>query len=188
MIRSFLAVDLPQAVKNRLLEVQALLKPGTSGIKWVKADQVHLTLKFLGAISEETAGQIAAALSRTVPGYRPFDLILQGVGGFPNIRRPRVIWAGLGGNREALKNLWLHLEEACFEWGIPRETRPFNPHLTLGRNRTGLPNEQLFLRLANWSEPDSGPFAVREVVLFRSDLKPGGPVYTVINTFPLTGT
>ncbi|MCU0578861.1 MAG: RNA 2',3'-cyclic phosphodiesterase [Desulfobacterota bacterium] len=188
MIRSFLAVDLPREVKDRLAGDVALLRPGTAGIKWVNPDQAHLTLKFFGSIPEETVRQISAAVARTVPACRPFDLVLRGVGGFPNIRRPRVVWAGLGGDQEALKNLWIRLEEAFFEMGIPRETRPFNPHLTLGRNKTGAPNEKLFSRLANWQEPDSGPFTVREVVLFRSDLKPAGPVYTVINTFPLTGT
>jgi 2'-5' RNA ligase len=187
MIRSFLAVDLPRAVKDRLAGDMALLQPGASGIKWVNPDQVHLTLKFFGAVSEETLAQIGAVVSRTVPECRPFDLSLRGVGGFPNIRRPRVIWAGLAGDREALKNLWFLLEEAFSNMGIPRETRPFNPHLTLGRNKTGAPNEKLYLRLANWREPESAPFTIRELVLFQSDLKPGGPVYTVINTFPLSG-
>lgn len=187
MIRSFLAVDLPRAVKDRLARYITLLKPETAGIKWVNPDQVHLTLKFFGAIPEETVTAIGPAVSRTVQGCPPFDLILQGVGGFPNIRRPRVIWAGLGGDREALKQLWLRLEDAFFVMGIPREERPFNPHLTLGRNKTGAPSETLFLRLANWKEPESEPFAIRELVLFRSDLKPGGPVYTVLNTFPFSG-
>jgi 2'-5' RNA ligase len=184
MIRSFLAVEIPRAIKDRLAGDIALLKPGTAGIKWVNPDQVHLTLKFFGSIPTEKVDQISAAVAGTVKGCRPFDLHLQGTGGFPNIRRPRVIWVGLGGNREALKNLWLLLEDGFFGMGIPRETRPFNPHLTLGRNKTGEPNEKLFLRLSNWNEPESEPFTVSELVLFRSDLKPGGPVYTVLNTFP----
>jgi len=185
MIRSFLAIDLPAVVKDRLDEFVAQLKPGTSGIKWVNPDQVHLTLKFFGSIPQETVDQISAVVAETVHKCRPFDLNLHGVGGFPNIRRPRVIWAGLGGNREALKNLWGLLEEAFLGMGIPRETRPFNPHLTLGRNKTGAPNEKLFLSLSHWNEPDSEPFVVRDLHLYKSDLKPGGPIYSILNSFPL---
>ena len=185
MIRSFLAVDLPPAVKDRLAEIINRLKPGTMGIKWVNPDQVHLTLKFFGSIPQEKVDRIAAAVFETVGTCRPFDLYLQGVGGFPNIRRPRVIWAGLGGNLEALKNLFLGLEEAFFGIGIPRETRPFHPHLTLGRNKTGQPNEKLFLRLSNYAEPASEPFVVRELQLFKSELKPGGPIYSILKTFQL---
>ncbi|MBI5582597.1 MAG: RNA 2',3'-cyclic phosphodiesterase [Deltaproteobacteria bacterium] len=187
MIRSFLAVDLPPAVKERLAGIIALLQPGSSGIKWVNPDQVHLTLKFFGSIPQETVDRIAGAVSETMRLGRPFDLNLRGVGGFPNIRRPRVIWAGLGGNLAELQNLWLRLEEAFFGIGIPRETRPFHPHLTLGRNKTGAPNEKLFLSLSHWNEPEVEPFVVRDLHLFKSDLRPGGPIYSVIQSFPLRG-
>jgi 2'-5' RNA ligase len=186
MIRSFLAIDLPPAVKERLAGIVALLKPGSSGIKWVNPDQVHLTLKFFGSLPQETVDRIVDTVAGPVKNSPSFTLNLRGVGGFPNIRRPRVIWAGLGGNLEALKDLWLRLEETFFGMGIPRETRPFNPHLTLGRNKTGEPNEKLFLRLSHWNEPESEPFMVRDLHLIRSDLKPGGPIYSVIQSFSLS--
>ena len=188
MIRSFLAIDLPEPVKGRLADYIQRLNPGASGIKWVDPSRIHLTLKFFGSVSQETVESLAETTAQTVEGVIPFSLSLKGVGGFPHIRRPRVIWAGLGGDLAALKNLWPALEEAFFRMGIPREVRPFNPHLTLGRNKTGRPDEKLFLRLSNWDEEETAPFKIRELTLFRSDLKPGGPIYTAIKTFPLTGT
>lgn len=183
MIRSFLAIDLPPVVKEQLERTLAVLKPGTTGIKWVNPEQMHLTLKFFGTIPPEMTDRLAEAVSGAVRTCRPLALTLKGVGGFPNIRRPRVIWAGLGGDRESLKSLWLLLEETFAGMGISKEIRPFNPHLTLGRNKTGEPNEKLYLRLSNWTEPEGDPFVVQNLQIYKSDLKPGGPIYTVIKSF-----
>jgi RNA 2',3'-cyclic 3'-phosphodiesterase len=187
LIRSFLAIDLPTTIKERLAGQIRILSPGTSGIKWVDARQIHLTLKFFGSISTEGVEKINESTQKVTLKKKPFNLTLKGVGGFPHIRRPRIIWAGLNGDLEALQKLVEELEVSFEQIGIAREERSFHPHLTLGRNKTNQPNEKLFQRLSGWVEEESEPFGVEELILFKSDLKPFGPVYSKMCSFPLRG-
>lgn len=187
MIRAFLAIDLPTAIRERLAEQIRILSPGTSGIKWVDARLIHLTLKFFGSISTEQVDKISEYTQKVTLENKYFSLTILGVGGFPHIRRPRIIWAGLNRDLEALLKLVGELEIAYEQIGIAKEDRSFHPHLTLGRNKTNQPNEKLFQRLSGWAEDASEPFGVEEIILFKSDLKPFGPVYTKICSFPLKG-
>jgi 2'-5' RNA ligase len=187
MIRSFLAIDLPTAIKERLAGQIRILSPGTSGIKWVDPRQIHLTLKFFGSISTEGVDKISVSTKKVTLDKKPFSLTLKGVGGFPHIRRPRIIWAGLSRDLEALLKLVEELEISYEQIGIAREDRSFHPHLTLGRNKTNQPNEKLFQRLSGWVEEESEPFGVEEIILYKSDLKPFGPVYSKMCSFPLRG-
>jgi len=187
MLRAFLAIDLPTAAKERLAAQVRKLSPGTCGIKWVDTRQIHLTVKFLGSISTELVDKINESTKKVTLRIRPFTLILKGVGGFPHIRRPRIIWAGLSHDLETLRKLVEELEIACEQIGIAREDRSFHPHLTLGRNKTNQPNAVLFQRLSGWVEEESEPFKVEEIILYKSDLKPFGPVYSKISSFQLKG-
>ncbi len=187
MLRAFLAIDLPTAAKERLAAQVRNLSPGTCGIKWVDTRQIHLTVKFLGSISTELVDKITESTKQVTLRIRPFTLILKGVGGFPHIRRPRIIWAGLSHDLETLRKLVEELEIACEQIGIAREDRSFHPHLTLGRNKTNQPNAVLFQRLSGWVEEESEPFRVEEIILYKSDLKPFGPVYSKISSFQLKG-
>jgi 2'-5' RNA ligase len=187
MIRSFLAIDLPTAIKERLAGQIRDLSPGTSGIKWVDARRIHLTLKFFGSISTERVDEINEVTRQVTLKKQFFSLTLAGVGGFPHIRRPRIIWAGLSCDLEALLKLVEELEIAYEQIGIAREDRSFHPHLTLGRNKTNQPNVKLFQRLSGWVEEESEPFGVEEIILYKSDLKPFGPVYSKICSFQLKG-
>ncbi len=164
-----------------------ILSPGTSGIKWVDPRLIHLTLKFFGKISTEQVDEISEVSQKVILENKPFSLTLKGMGGFPHIRRPRIIWAGLNRDLDALLKLVEALEDAYEQIGIAREDRSFHPHLTLGRNKTNQPNERLFQRLSAWAEEESEPFAVEEIILYKSDLKPFGPVYSKICSFPLKG-
>ena len=116
--------------------------------------------------------KIIESTKRVTSEKQPFSLTLKGVGGFPHIRRPRIIWAGLSRDLEALLKLVEELEIAYEQIGIAREDRPFHPHLTLGRNKTNQPNATLFQRLSGWVEEESEPFWVEEILLYKSDLKP----------------
>lgn len=187
MHRSFLAIDLPQAIKERLAGQIRTLSPGTSGIKWMEADQIHLTLKFFGSVPRETLDRLSEVTLALTREFQPFRLSLRGVGGFPHIRRPRVIWTGLGRDLETLQKLVGELETGYGRIGTPKEDRPFHPHLTLGRNKTNQPNEKLFQRLSGWVEEESEPFGVNELLLLQSELQPAGPVYSKICSFPLPG-
>jgi RNA 2',3'-cyclic 3'-phosphodiesterase len=185
MIRSFLAIELPEPLKEVIVGYIKDLHRVPSTIKWVSAHQTHLTLKFFGSIAVETVERISQTLLKVVSDYPQFNLALKGIGAFPNLFRPRVIWAGLEGDTEILQGFHQIIERALVPLGIPKEERPFHPHLTLGRNKINQVNEPLYRLLSNWPEKESPLFGVEEVVLFKSDLKPNGPVYTKLGIFPL---
>ena len=123
---------------------------------------------------------------RSYPTYPRFKLTLKRLGAFPNLFRPRVIWLSLGGETEILQGLHQTLEQALVPLGIPKEDRPFQGHLTLGRNRENQVNEKLYQRLSEYLKEETAPFEVEELTLFRSDLKPAGPVYSKLKTFSLS--
>ncbi|MFH0789267.1 MAG: RNA 2',3'-cyclic phosphodiesterase [Pseudomonadota bacterium] len=185
MIRSFLAIELPEALKAVISGYIQALRQVPSAIKWGSTHQTHLTLKFFGSIAPETVERISRVLERIVSDYPRFNLFLKGIGAFPNLFRPRVIWTGLQGDTKSLQGFHRVIEQALVPLGIPGEERPFHPHLTLGRNKLNQMNEPLFRLLSHWPEKESPSFRVEEVILFRSDLKPGGPVYTKLGVFPL---
>ncbi len=185
MIRAFLALEFPASIREKITGYIKSLQNVSPKTRWVNPRQVHLTLKFFGSLEQETLDRIATALASLLTSFAPFSLTLNGAGGFPKLFRPRVIWVDLGGEKEYLKGLQQALEETLSPLGIAREDRPFQPHLTLGRNKIPEVNEPLYHLLRNWVEPESEPFRVDEVILFQSDLKPGGPVYTKLKVFPL---
>lgn len=185
MIRSFLAIEFPESLKEIIAGYLKDLKQVPSKIKWVSPGQSHLTLKFFGSISEELVGKISLTLLKVLIDCPRIRLNLKGIGAFPNLFRPRVIWAGLGGETETLQEIYQAIEQALVPLGIPKEDRPFHPHLTLGRNKLKEVNEPLYRLLSQWSKGESEPFVIQEVILFKSDLKPQGPVYTKLGVFPL---
>ncbi len=185
MIRSFLAIELSEGQRKTVVEYLGELDRIPSRIKWVSPRQIHLTLKFFGSITQEDLEMISEALSPIIADSHRFQLTLKGLGAFPNLFRPRVIWLSLGGETEILQRLHQTIEQALVSLGIPKEDRPFRGHLTLGRNKDNQVNEGLYRRLSEWSAEETAPFEVEELILFRSDLKPAGPVYTKLKTFYL---
>ncbi len=185
MIRSFLAIEFPDSLKETVAGYIKDLNQVPSKIRWVSSSQVHLTLKFFGSISPEQVEKILQTLSPVLREYPQFHLCLKGIGAFPNLFRPRVIWAGLGGEIETLQEVHQAVEQALTPLGIPKEDRPFHPHLTLGRNKLKELNDPLYRLLTQWTKGESEPFVVKEIILFRSDLKPTGPVYTRLGVFSL---
>jgi 2'-5' RNA ligase len=185
MIRSFLAIELPEDLKKTIAEYLEELIQIPSKVKWVSPRQTHLTLKFFGSITQEDMGRISEAIAPVIADYPRFYLSLKGLGAFPNLFRPRVIWLSPGGEPETLKGLHQAIEQALIPLGIPKEDRPFQGHLTLGRNRDNLINENLYRILSKGLQRETVPFEVEELVLFRSDLKPAGAVHTKLRTFSL---
>ncbi|MBI2170720.1 MAG: RNA 2',3'-cyclic phosphodiesterase [Chloroflexi bacterium] len=132
--RLFIAAELPALVTELLGEVIHHLRgQGVEGVRWVRPEGVHLTLKFLGETPEERLEAIAQAMAQAAVQTPPFALNIQGVGAFPNLRAPQVVWLGLSGQVEVLKELQSALEQTLEQAGFPREGRAFSPHLTLGR-------------------------------------------------------
>ena len=163
------------------------------GVNWVRPDGFHLTLKFLGHVTEDRLPKITEAVSGVATTFSPFTVSVGGVGVFPNTRVPRVIWMGVKTEGDILARLQSRVEEVLDPLGFPRENRSFHPHLTLGRIKSeGSEGDfrQSGDTLAKWLAENQhrvcGQFEVKEVLLIKSDLQPGGAVYTPLATLRLS--
>ncbi len=189
-IRTFIAVELSEELKQALRGAQKQLRnaPGAYSVRWVSPDNMHLTLKFLGNVSRGRVEEIADAIRQATMGFTPFVLQAAGLGCFPNVRRPNVVWVGLEGDVERIVQLAQGIDDALGKRGFPREDRPFSPHLTLGRvSREARLSDRAALGDAIQKFPQTGygRVPVKAVHLFQSDLRSGGPVYTVLQTVRL---
>jgi len=176
MLRLFIALPLPPEVETELGRLLDLLRPIGPEVKWVPAKNIHLTVKFLGDTEEKLVEKIASAIDQVAPAYQPFESVIDRVGGFPNLRRPRVIW--VGGSEpieDAVKmahDVDLRMRQLRFE----KEKRAFKAHLTLGRVRQGRRVEDLAAYLESFKLPPI-PLKLDRLVLFKSTLTPGGAIY-----------
>ena len=188
MYRLFIAVEVSPEVKAELAAAQGRLRRGGAPVKWVAPEALHMTLHFLGETDVALLPRLGAALCQALAGSTAIGLRLAGAGAFPNLRRPNVIWAGIDGATAALERIQAATGTALESLGLPRETRPFRAHLTLGRvRREATPAQLEHLGEAIRSLPPFTPLAwdVDRVVLFRSELRPTGPVYTELIGCPL---
>lgn len=186
-IRSFLAIELPDEVKGKLKNIQETLKSrGVKGIRWVDPGKIHLTLKFLGEISQAQIEKIIVSFQQPI-SMKPIQIQVEDLGVFPNPNRPRVVWVGIARSEE-LSFLQKQIEVTCSKLGIPSEDRAFSPHLTLGRvSNTASTSDIMTLKsvLLLMRPGIIGTFGAKGFILFRSNLTPQGPIYTPIKTFPL---
>ena len=148
---------------------------------------MHLTLKFFGNIEESRIDPIFKSIEEPIRKTLPFSLKVRGVGAFPHLKNPRVIWIGLVDEREVLTSLQKQIETQLEKVGFQPENRPFHPHLTLGRMKLSRGKEDLVGRMERHREEEFGDFQVERVVLFKSDLKPSGPIYTPLRELRLGG-
>jgi RNA 2',3'-cyclic 3'-phosphodiesterase len=180
LLRAFVAVEIPEEVRAALDAAQARLRQHLVRARWVRSGSMHLTLKFLGDIPAGQVAGAADALQVAVRGHAALRLSAAGIGAFPGIRRPRVLWAGLSGETEPLADLQRSVEEELAALGFPREERPFRAHLTIGRFSEPVAPGPLAEALKDFATASFGEFTVQELVLFRSELKPSGAVYTAL--------
>lgn len=188
-IRSFLAFDLTDEVREELGKLIALLSPKAKGIKWVDPHLMHCTMKFFGEIEEELlTGDLTRVIEETVRHQSPIHLKGVGVGVFPNWRYPRVIWAGLTGEVEAAISLHERLETVFEPFGLLRDERAFRLHLTLGRTKSALKNSEPLVNLVEkLVDREFGEFTVDHLTLYKSVLTRQGPIYTALREFQLGG-
>lgn len=179
-IRTFIAVDIAPEIVTRLLAVQQHLRQAEAAVSWVRPEGMHLTLKFLGNVDEARMPAIADALAAIARQHRPFSLRVAGTGAFPTLARPRVVWAGVAAGGDELRALAESIETALAALGFPRETRPFRPHLTLGRVKVPPADRRLADGVAAHRDEDFGEMPVTALTLYRSDLSPQGARYTVL--------
>ena len=187
MIRSFLAIELPEPILTKIGEVQGGLRSSHADVRWTNPEKIHLTLKFFGNIEESRIDLIFKSIEEPIRNTRPFSLKVRGVGAFPHLKNPRVIWIGLVDEREALTSLLKQIETCLERIGFRPEDRPFHPHLTLGRMKSSRGREELVGRMERHREEEFGDFKVERVVLFKSDLRPSGPIYTPLGDMKLGG-
>jgi 2'-5' RNA ligase len=186
--RLFIAVAISPEVRAELATAQQRLKPGDFPVKWVAPESIHLTLHFLGETDVALLPQLSAALGAALREQSGMALRLDGAGAFPNLRRPSVIWAGVGGATAELERAHAAAGAALASLGLPRETRPFRAHLTLGRaRREAAPAALERLGAAIRALPPLTPLSweIERVALFRSELRPSGPLYTEIGDWRL---
>jgi len=177
-IRSFIAVELPAEVTSLLDNVQQGLKALGLKARWVRPSNIHLTLKFLGDIDPAAIEDIGQAMAEATGDCAPFTLTVGGIGFFPNSRRPRVVWIGLGGATADLLNLQRNLAERLAAVGFAKEKRSFKAHLTLGRIRQAVNPNILGQAIEDYSDLGNLKFSPDRIILFKSDLKPSGAVYS----------
>jgi len=187
-IRSFLAFELPDDIKTVVTRVSGEIRKSSLDVRWVRPEFIHLTVVFMGDIESEQIAPMGASLGVVCSQHSPFTISLKPMGCFPNIRNPRVIWLGIDGDLERMSRFRDDLQHALSPFGIKEEERAFRPHLTLGRFRMlGKRQTELEQLLAKYKELSSPAHSLSELVLFRSDLKPGGAVYTKMWSWPLSG-
>jgi 2'-5' RNA ligase len=188
-LRLFIAVELPEDWLAALARVQeALRKAGLDALRWTRPEGIHLTLKFLGEVPEERLEEIRRAMTRAAAQAQPFALRLGQLGAFGAPQRPRVLWAGIAGDLEALTHLWRALEAEITPLGFPQERNAFAPHLTLARVPEHAQRDMakaLAEVLPRIALPELSPLDVGEIALMRSLLGPGGARYQRLAAAPL---
>jgi 2'-5' RNA ligase len=197
-MRTFVAIELPAKVRSQVMQVrqelqtlvaEAELKPT---VRWPRIENIHLTLRFLGETDTRQREILGTALSQICNNYTPFELVLQGIGCFPNHQRPRTLWLGVDGDLPMLNCFQGEVEELAQAAGFRPERRPFSPHITVGRTNRGASRDELIqlgevIRKAArelMSPPEAG-FVVHEIVYLRSDLHSSGAIYTPLTRIPL---
>jgi 2'-5' RNA ligase len=197
-VRTFIAVDLPEEVRDYLARCQERLRAAGANVKWTRPEQIHLTLVFLGNVPADELDLLAEAVREAVAGFGPLALRAGGTGQFPPGGRPRVVWVGVQVEEGDLMGLQQAVARAAAPFAEKQEHRGFHPHLTLGRVRQGGrghrgrrggggPGDLAALgRAVVEAAEESGPaFDAEEVVVFQSDLGREGPTYTPLARLPL---
>lgn len=190
LLRAFIAIDIPPEIKQAISsQTASLRKESGRAVRWVDMKNIHLTLTFLGEVSGANLDLLTQTLRAECAQTASFTVSVEGLGCFPNPRRPRVLWIGLVAPPE-LSRLQRHVEASTTRLGYAPEDKPFSPHLTIGRVREqASPAELEILRslLEQTTIASLGTFSIEEVHLYKSDLKPEGPIYTRLATARLEG-
>ena len=176
-MRLFIAVDIPEKVKDELISYQKYLKTNGFHARWVSKENIHLTLAFLGEVDEKNIDVYVDIMTATISNFDKFTIAVGSPGCFSSRGDARVIWAGLAGNIDVLKTL-----QAGLSMGLKRhgyvEDKHFQAHLTLGREGMNLP---LYKELSSaWKWNSDMRFEVRNIILFSSELRSGGPIYSEV--------
>ena len=181
-VRTFIAVDPGKAVRDRLVAFQEKLQREGADVKWVGPENLHVTLLFLGEVDERQVPAVCQTVSTALKEIEPFELSIERTGCFPNMRRPRILWVGVGKGRQELVAVHDALEKPLLQLGCyRREERGYTPHITLGRIRNEGAGATLSGVLQKHQAFSAGEGLVTSVHVMSSDLTSEGPLYTVMS-------
>jgi 2'-5' RNA ligase len=186
-VRTFVAVETSDAVRQRAAELIATLAATGAKVSWVQPHNLHLTLKFLDEVPLNSIPEVSAAVREAAATCAPFDLEIRTAGAFPSASRPRTLWLGTGQSSEPLGKLHAALESSLKLLGFPKEHRRFAAHLTIGRVRGPSPQlGELGRLIKQHADFTAGEFHLAELVVFSSQLTPQGPIYEALSRAALS--
>ncbi|MBI5206678.1 MAG: RNA 2',3'-cyclic phosphodiesterase [Candidatus Firestonebacteria bacterium] len=189
-IRTFVAIDFGQELKNKINELYKELSPLSTFVKWTKPENIHITLKFFGAFPTNKLNLLYNILKRTLNEIKPFNIKISGIGAFPNLKKPQIIWIGITEGAYELQTLQTNLDKHLISASLcEAEKKPFNPHITIARIKSSVGinkyidkidfNNQKFINI--------GIQNVNELRLIKSMLTSSGPEYSLVKAFPFKG-
>ena len=182
-LRTFIAIELDESIRHAIADIQDRLKRDRAArlVRWVTPANIHITLKFLGDVDADQMPALQNAIADACKGTPPFSLSLAGLGAFPNTRRPNNIWVGAAGQIDVAAQLAQKIDDVCVAFGVARENRPFTVHLTLGRVKKDVPpgeRTSIGAMLDAAKIETLGELRVDHISVMKSELRPGGSVYT----------
>jgi len=184
-IRAFVAIRASSAVERAIDDLITELRTHNDGIRWVSSANLHLTLKFLGpSVPAEKIDRLQPELSKIAADTHPFDLEAAGVGGFPDLTHPHVLWVGL--RSDALRDLAARVDDAASRCGFEREHRAFNGHLTIARLKRARLLSETRTRIEGAMKREFGSSTISEMTLYRSITAPEGSTYQALRVFKFT--
>lgn len=187
-IRTFIAIEIPDEIRNKIGELQNSLKKLGGRVSWTRPGNIHLTLKFLGDTDENLIDEIASQLQEWVAAIQPFQVTIKNAGAFPNFKYPRVLWVGAESEEKRLVELAAKIEDGVERFGFKKENRPFSAHLTLGRVKDVKGIRPVIDKLKDQENFEAGSFLAEEFLLIKSELHPAGAIYTPLKTIALHNT
>ena len=186
-IRTFVAIDCPPPLRSACGRVMETLADVVDGVRWVSADNLHLTLKFLGEVEDRELHAVCVAVRSAVKAWPAFHVACHSVGAFPSVERPHTIWVDVDDADGQIVQLQKNLAETLLELGFPMERRPYKPHVTLGRTRSRrVQRPEWSQAVARYRNEELGLLPVDEVVVYSSELERRGPTYTALARCPLS--
>lgn len=180
-LRTFIGVDLGKPIRDRTVALQETMARSGAEVKWVEPENLHVTLLFLGEVEDREIPRVCQIVAETTQMHAAFTMSVETAGCFPNPRRPRILWVGVGQGAQELCRLHDDLERPLEELGYRREERRYSPHITLGRVRSERPAQTIAAALARHSVWKAGEKLVEEIQVMSSELTSTGPIYTVLS-------
>lgn len=184
LFRTFVCVTIPQPQLKIVSDWLSARRRESKEFKWACSETMHITLTFCGEMPPETIDRLLSNL-RNISQRGPFDINIEGVGGFPDLMRPRVMWAGVGGNIKSLFAVRNEIEKAALKSSIPKEDKKYIPHVTIGRRNSYSPLPEDILSSLQSEALVTEPWTVSEITLMKSELSPIGARHTQLGLFKI---